>query len=185
MGFSGWIDRLKSCFGEAPGAGACGFSELAACAAARQEAGPVRREGEELLAQGDRAGAARRFRQAAALGDADALVRLGDCLRNGVGVALDPAAAAACYERAARKGSERALLALARCYIEGRGVEPDQRHAFALHRQAAELGSAEGMCLTGQDYQLGLGVERDEAQARRWLERAAALGHGRAARLLG
>ncbi len=82
------------------------------------------------------------WRDAAAAGDADAMLRLGEMLDGGLGVPADPAAAAGWYRRAADKGRIAAMVQLGHLFETGRGVPRDAAEAAHWYRRAAGLPDA-------------------------------------------
>ena len=78
--------------------------------------------------------------QAAERGDLYAYCYLGDCCRDGVGVARDSRQAFIWYKRSAEQGNPQGQYSLAKCYENGVGVEPDPKRMMELFRAAAEQG---------------------------------------------
>jgi uncharacterized protein len=70
------------------------------------------------------------YRQAADLGHADAMLRLGYLYENGRAVPLDHAQATEWYRRATDLGQSKAMFMLGVCYWAGRGVPADQVEAY-------------------------------------------------------
>lgn len=64
----------------------------------------------------------------------------GDCVRQGVHRAADPAAAARYYEQAAAHGHLISLCSLAELYVAGEGVPKDPMKGLSLCHQAAQKG---------------------------------------------
>merc|ERR1711907_489650 len=83
------------------------------------------------------------YKQAAELGDLDAMYRLGQNYQRGVGTTKDIHHASELFEAAANKGHPQAMYALAILYLLGRGVEKDRKRAQELAKKAASLGSME------------------------------------------
>ena len=80
---------------------------------------------------------AKSYLKAAENGDADAQLKFGDCLYNGIGIAKDYVKAAEWYFKAALQGNADAMLALARCYECGNGVKQDVQLARSWYAKAA------------------------------------------------
>jgi TPR repeat protein len=132
------------------------------------------------------------YEKAAAEGEADAMVSLGELYENGQGVARDYAKASenyakarGLYEKAARKGDARAMHGLGGLYESGQGVERDYAKARDWYEKAADKGDTLAMTSLGALYINGQGVERDYAKARDWYEKAAGEGEALAMTSLG
>jgi TPR repeat protein len=83
-------------------------------------------------------------REAAAEGNVQAMVNLGYCLENGVGVVRDVGKALEWYRKTAeQRGSARAMLELGRCFQEGVGVEKNAGKALEWYGRAAAGGVEE------------------------------------------
>ena len=78
--------------------------------------------------------------QSAALGNQWAQIYYGGCLKNGVGVAADPAAAVEWYRKAAAQQNPTALYSLGVCYENGEGVDRNLDTALEWYRKAKEAG---------------------------------------------
>merc|ERR1711988_51701 len=85
------------------------------------------------------------YKQAAEMGDLEAVYRLAKDYLNGVGTVKDPIHAAELLQSAAEKGHARATYTLAVLYRLGQGVEQDIRKANELLKKAAEAGSMEAL----------------------------------------
>ncbi len=86
--------------------------------------------------------------KAAATGDLESLLELGDKRRNDFtkhGIPRDLPAAFAAYEKASASGDPRALYGLAVCYLQGLGVAKDETRARALYVRAGEGGHIPAM----------------------------------------
>jgi hypothetical protein len=115
------------------------------------------------------------YRKAGELGHRRAAYMLAECLRHGLGGAVEPAQAITWYRQAATLFD--AKLALADLYYHGEGVVRNYREAYrwfeqavAQHEDAYALYSL-GFCLLH-----GQGVRREVKLALRHLRRAAVLG---------
>ena len=87
--------------------------------------------------------AADHLRQAAELGNPWAQIYYGGCLKQGSGVAADPAAAVEWYRKAAAQNNSVAFYELAVCYEYGQGVAPSPDEAFAWYKKALDGGIGE------------------------------------------
>lgn len=116
-------------------------------------------------------------RQAAELGNEEALNSIATDYYYGQDVALDRDRAEALYRDLAFIGSNRSALALARSYSKGPSSRVYESRAFAYYIKAALNGSVTAMTEMGRSYLAGAGVEHDEARGVAWLEKAAALGN--------
>ncbi len=72
------------------------------------------------------------YKEAAALGEVDALFCLGTMYYNGEGTEKNYKKAYNCYQNAASKGSRNAILALATMVFKGEGVAKDEKYAQHL-----------------------------------------------------
>lgn len=70
-----------------------------------------------------------------------AIFELGNCFRNGWGVAKDAVFARSYYETAANLGDTDAMVEVARCYEEGLGTKRDKFKAADYYRKAEERGN--------------------------------------------
>ena len=117
--------------------------------------------------------AAKLFKRAAELGDAESMSRLGDAYMDGDGVKQDQGKAAQLYRMATDRGSATGQLNLA--YVHFQEGEYDEVFHYAMLAAVQGLTDAEG--LVGQAYKDGVGAKLDLDEAKRWLGRAAAKGH--------
>jgi serine/threonine-protein phosphatase 6 regulatory ankyrin repeat subunit B len=83
------------------------------------------------------------WREAARVGDPEALYRLGNAYRSGIGVEKDHVQAAAWYHKAAALRHPDARFALGTLYQFGWGVPADRDRALRLYGQAASAGHTE------------------------------------------
>ncbi len=137
-----------------------------------------------VLLSGDVAKAVPWIVSAARYGLAEAQVRLGQMLLDGVGVARDDAAAVTWFLRAANKGSSEAMNMAGRCHENGWGVAQDLATAAAWYRSSADAGYDWGQYNYANMLFDGRGVALDREQALLWYQRAADSGHARAMNLL-
>jgi TPR repeat protein len=120
--------------------------------------------------------------RAAEAGHVGAQFSLGNCFRDGKGVAVDAAAAVKWFTCAADAGSSYAMTNLAVCYSNGTGDAVDFAKSIALMTRAAEAGNAVAQYNLGLRFRDGsLGVTRDLVMACEWFSRSAAGGDADAA----
>ena len=111
-------------------------------------------------------------------GNAQAMVLLGDCLKNGWGTAEDPEAAFGWFRKAAEADNSTGMIAVANCYASGIGTEPDPEQCFRWNMQAADLKEdSAGMVNVASCYQEGFGTEQDTDLAFQWYGKAAKAGN--------
>ncbi|MDF0700410.1 tetratricopeptide repeat protein [Rhizobium sp. MC63] len=116
-------------------------------------------------------------KQAAELGNEEALNSIATNYYFGQDVAMDRERAEALYRDLAFVGSNRSSLALARSYSKGPSTRVYESRAFAYYIKAALNGSVTAMTELGRSYLAGAGAAQDEAKGVAWLEKAAALGN--------
>ncbi len=120
--------------------------------------------------------AARWFRMAADLGDAEGMMGMNWIYGNGKGVPENDAEAHRWRRMAAEHGSTDAMDVLAYDYEHGEGVTQDYTEAMRWHRKAADMGDASAMTQVGELYKSGRGVPQDYSEAMRWFRKAADAG---------
>jgi TPR repeat protein len=149
--------------------------------------------GAEGLPQNDPE-AARLYKVAADLGNADAQNNLGHMYQRGYkvgrggglhGVVLDYKAAFHFYKLAADRGHAPALFNLAAVYEDGVGVAKDEREAARLFKLAADQGHSASQQALGRLLERGRGVIQDEREALRLYRLAADQGSLEALNSLG
>lgn len=116
------------------------------------------------------------LREAAAHGQAWAMIELGDAYWHAYGVSENPAEAFHWYAKALATGDANAMDSMAQYYYWGKGTATDYSRALELWRKAAARGNANAMYYIGECYQRGQGVAASEAEAVRWWTRAADYG---------
>lgn len=79
------------------------------------------------------------FKKASDAGHIKAMVNVGYCYANGIGVEKNPLLATEYYNNAARSNNPIAIFNLGVCYMEGFGVEKDLDRAINLFNRSAEL----------------------------------------------
>jgi TPR repeat protein/predicted NBD/HSP70 family sugar kinase len=130
----------------------------------------------------DYAKAAKLFRKAADIGNADAQNWLGFCYENGQGVTQNYKKAVELYRKAAEQGNAAAQYSLGNCYFDGNGVPEDlpvedrQAEAVKWWTMAAEQGDDTAQNDLGYAYREGQGVKQDYAKAFEWFDKAAEQG---------
>jgi TPR repeat protein len=139
----------------------------------------------EALVDREEAEAVRQYERAAAQGHLGALVNLGYCFANAIGVPEDPARAARCYQIAADQGQPVAQYNFALSLHNGVGVPKDRARANAYHRRAAEQGHVRAQCTLGVHLLAGIGGAPDPVEAARWLRLAGEQGSALAQSALG
>lgn len=118
--------------------------------------------------------AARLFHIAADRGSPEAMRRLGDLHRYGLGVKRDRREALRWYRLAADHGDAEAMFHLGEMIGEN---DADEDEARDWYRKSAEAGFVRAMTQTAHD-------ARDFAEARRWLEKGVSLGDASAMKVL-
>ena len=125
------------------------------------------------------------FRQAAAMGDVDAMMYLGVMYGTGRGVNLDYATAMAWFRHAADAENSQAMCNIGLLYLQGLGLPKSYSEAMTWFGKAASFGNAEAMFNVGVLYRDGLGVPVNYAEAMKWFRRAAGEGDITAANAIG
>ncbi|KAL0233263.1 hypothetical protein GEMRC1_012008 [Eukaryota sp. GEM-RC1] len=137
------------------------------------------------------------YQEAAERGDAEAMVNLGNCFLNGIGIYKDERQAVYWFLEADSKGNsnarthlgksihwcqkhaelgdELAMKALGDCYNKGQAIEKDQSKAVYWYQKAAELGKSIAMYNLARCYKNGEGIEKDQSTAVYWYQKAADL----------
>jgi TPR repeat protein len=124
------------------------------------------------------------LRQAAGLGNADAMEELGEMYRSGEGVALDYAEALEWFHRAADRDNSSAMVSLGVMYAAAEGVAASDGVASRWFQKAADHGNASGMFNLAEEYESGMGVPKNLDKAMELYEKAALLGNSEALRRL-
>lgn len=125
------------------------------------------------------------WHEAAELGNAEALYRIGICQEKGQGVPEDAEAAIKSNRKAAEQGFAEAQNVLGNCYANGKGVEADKNEAAKWYRKAAEQEFDEAQCNLAACYEQGNGVKKDDTEAFRWYRKAAEHGNAKAQNAIG
>ena len=98
------------------------------------------------------------FRKLADKGSPWGQYSLGDCFREGSGVAQNYETAFYWYKKAAEQGDGSAQYRLARCYYDGQGVEKNKQESFKWMAKAAESNSMGTFLDLGLYYAAGIGT---------------------------
>ena len=114
------------------------------------------------------------LKAAAAAGDIDAKIELGERHLKGLGVPRDKAAAARLFTEAAEAGSARAD-SLLQLRLQIQCLDHKRVHDYWL--PLAEAGDPEIMSALGELYMRGRGVPKDPLKAIQWFERAIEAGY--------
>ncbi|OYU44152.1 MAG: hypothetical protein CFE44_14510 [Burkholderiales bacterium PBB4] len=125
------------------------------------------------------------MQEAAAVGQRDAQVILGQWLLDGHGTARQPVEALAWFLKAARQGQAMGMNMAGRCFENGWGGEVDSFIAANWYRQAANKGLDAGMYNYANLLSTGRGVGKNPGEAFAWYRRAAGLGHAKSMTKLG
>ena len=125
------------------------------------------------------------FRQAAIMGDVDAMMYLGVMYGTGRSVNVDYASAMAWFRHAADADNSQAMCNIGLLYLEGLGLPKSYREAMTWFGKAASFGNAEAMFNVGVLYRDGLGSPVNYAEAMKWFRRAAGAGEITAANAVG
>ena len=121
--------------------------------------------------------AARLYRIAAEMGDADAQDVLGQCLQRGEGVQYNPVEAFMWKKRAADTGHAEAQCSVGYALQNGLGVRENKAAAVVFYYRAAYQGNETAMHNLGVCYRDGTGVPQDVPQAVAWFTRARDAGY--------
>jgi len=146
-------------------------------ATASQRAGEYYKTAIAKRNQGEAEQAARLFRQAADLGNADAMEELGEIYRTGDGLPKDGLEALRWFLRAAAAGKSSAMVSVGALYLLGDSVAQSDEEAVRWFQKAADLKNPDGMYDLGTMYESGQGVSMNVDKAKQLYEAAAALGN--------
>ncbi|MEI7635487.1 MAG: tetratricopeptide repeat protein, partial [bacterium] len=120
------------------------------------------------------------YREAADLGHAKAMDRLGSMYFKGSGVEKNPVEAVRWFRAGAEKGCVRAQFNLAVCLYKGNGVAKNQDEAIMWYRKAAASNYASAQFNLGMIIYRSAGIPAEKEEAIRLFEAAAAQGHEKA-----
>lgn len=120
------------------------------------------------------------FLKAARAGHADAMDNLGNCCKDGEGVAEDKELAVAWHQKAAKKGLPWGQYHFAKCLLNGTGIDEDDELALHWYLKAARQGLADAQNMVARCAEEGWGMKEDADIAFFWMTRAAEGGHATA-----
>lgn len=115
------------------------------------------------------------FRKAAEHSHAEAQLKFGNALWEGVGVRQDKKQAMYWWQKAAAQGMVGAQMNLAEAYAEN-DIDPNFAQANLWWLKAAKQGCSSAMFKLGESYQLGRGTTKDMGKALFWWNKCAAMG---------
>lgn len=104
-------------------------------------------QGIENFNKGDTAAGIDKLRQAADMGDIEAICILAKCYHSGEGVEKNFEEAFRLFSKAAEAGEPEAIRCMALCYYNGEGVEQNRQEAEKWMKKAAELGNRKAINL--------------------------------------
>lgn len=133
------------------------------------------------------------FRKAAALGIADANLRIGMFYDSGTGVKKDTqeaqiwfGKALQFYREAAENGDSLSQRKLANSYAFGQGAKPNYAEALKWYRRSAEQGDIYSQASLGNTYVAGAeGVRKNYKEALKWYRMAAEKGNPQSQQAIG
>ncbi|MBQ8516936.1 MAG: SEL1-like repeat protein [Akkermansia sp.] len=111
----------------------------------------------ENFNNGNKAAAIDKLRQAAEMGNINAICSLAKCYHAGEGVEKNLEEAFRLFSKAAEAGESEAIRCMALCYYNGEGVEQNRQEAEKWMKKAAELGNREAINLLSR-------VEQDKQE---------------------
>ena len=124
------------------------------------------------------------LRQSAELGEARAMVELGERYRDAEGAAKNSAEAMRWFLKAAQAGNGSGMVDLGAMYLLGDGVAASNEDAVKWFQKAADRGNPAGMYDLASMYESGRGVAPDVEKARALYRKSADLGNTEARRRL-
>ena len=113
------------------------------------------------------------YKQAADLGNAEAMCQIGFLYQEGNGVEQSYSKAKEWYEKAIENGDKYAMYWIGFLYEDGNGVEQSYSKAKEWFEKAAENGDKYAMLRIGHLYRYGNGVKQSYSKAKEWYEKAA------------
>ena len=114
-----------------------------------------------------------KYQKAADRGNGMAQERLGQCYKNGWGVAQSTEKAIEWWTKAAYQGNVMAQSNLAGSYLYGDGVEKDSKKAAEWFEKAAMQGDAYSQYWLGRMYLEGDGIKKNKEKGNAWIQKAA------------
>ena len=139
------------------------------------------RQGNDLRAAGNYAGALAAFRKAADLGNPYGEGSVGIMYEGGFGVPQSYQQAWQWYTKAANKGLPEAEKRLGQLYELGEGVGENWAVALSWYEKSAAAHDPEGEFSLGRMYEFGMAVPQSRATAIKWFRASAAQGNSQAA----
>lgn len=125
------------------------------------------------------------WRQSANSGNPEALLLVGRCMQEGIGMQKNKCEAVHLISLAAEQGLAIAQFDLAKCYIAGDGVAQDEAEGVRWYRKAATQRVAAALCNLGWCCHYGKGVLKDQVESVKLYREAVELGSVTALKLLG
>lgn len=125
----------------------------------------------DLMNEGMRTEAIRRFQVAASNGNVEAMNNLADCLFNGIGATENKKEAWHLWTQASLLGHSESMYSLAVCYLRGEGTVANAAEALHWMRRAARAGSSDAAF-----YLVVRLMRSEDVEAARHLIRTAARG---------
>ncbi|RXK85308.1 tetratricopeptide repeat protein [Filimonas effusa] len=123
--------------------------------------------------------------KAAGKGNIDALIKLGECYRDGLYVDQDYTKAMQFFQKAAAKGSATGMYRVGGMYFRGNGVSQDYGKALDWYEKACIAGNIYAPYSIGYLYAEGLGVTKDCPKAITWYELSGKRGYFSAYNIIG
>lgn len=119
-------------------------------------------------------------------GHVRAMHRMGECCRNGEGMAVDHKAARTWFAQSGQKQHYASYVSLGEMFFHGEGREKNEEKAVVLfHAAALHGGNPQAMYYTGLAFLQGWGERNiDRSLGLYWLKQASEAGHAEATRLL-
>ena len=112
------------------------------------------------------------LKQAADMGSAKAIWKLGIKYMDGDGVDKDEDKGIELIEKAAQLGNKEAMFAFGKAYYKGIVVKKDSNKALEWYRKGAELGGVECMAAMGIGYARGGFGKENYREAEKWLKKS-------------
>ena len=125
------------------------------------------------------------LKQAANMGNIEAIAQLAEAMELGIGIANDPQEALKLTKLAAEKGNQRAMLNLGIAHLTGMNVEYSPAKAVEYFQKAANSGYPPVLRKLGECYARGIGVEQNWQTAIKYYQSAASGGDEEASFELG
>ena len=124
------------------------------------------------------------YREAATLGNAEAMSEIAHCYLFGIGVNKNETLGLEWEIKAAQAGYASAAMSVGDIYAEGVIVKKDLKKAFEWHLKGAMGGHELSQLYVGEALLKGRGVAKNPESAKEWLAKAAAQGNDDATELL-